>query len=46
VYKERAIMWKSKERSVDKCGVFDLSIIKNVILQKIVAHNFRYLPPT
>jgi hypothetical protein len=44
VYKEVAIMWKNKERSVDEGGVFGLSIIKHVTLQKIVAHDFRYDP--
>jgi hypothetical protein len=37
VYKEVAIIWKNKERSVDWGGVFGLSIIKHVTLQKIVA---------
>jgi len=37
-------MWKNKERSVDYGGVFGLSIIKHVTLQKIVAHDFRYDP--
>ena len=41
VYKEVAIMWKNKERYVDQGGVFDLSIIKHVTLQKIVDHDFR-----
>jgi hypothetical protein len=44
VYKEVAIMWKNKERSVDRGGVFGLSIIKHVTLQKIVAHDFQYDP--
>ena len=42
VYKEVAIMWKNKESYVDKGGVFGLSLIKHVTLQKIVAHDFRY----
>jgi hypothetical protein len=37
-------MWKNKERSVDSGGVFGLSIIKHVTLQKIVAHDFQYNP--
>ena len=37
-------MWKNKESYVDKGGVFGLSIIKHVTLQKIVAHDFRYDP--
>ena len=37
-------MWKNKESYVDEGGVFGLSIIKNVTLQKIVAHDFRYDP--
>jgi hypothetical protein len=44
VYKEVAIMWKNKERSVDWGGVCGLSIIKHVTLQKIVAHDFQYDP--
>jgi hypothetical protein len=44
VYKEVAIMWKNKERSVDWGDVFGLSIIKHVTLQKIVAHDFQYDP--
>ena len=44
MYKEVVIMWKNKERSVDQGGVFGLSIIKHVTLQKIVAHDFRYDP--
>jgi hypothetical protein len=44
VYKEVGIMWKNKERSVDLGGVFGLSIMKHVTLQKIVAHDFRYDP--
>ena len=44
MYKEVAIMWKNKESYVDKGGVFGLSIIKHVTLQKIVAHDFRYGP--
>ena len=44
MYKELAIMWKNKENYVDQDGVFDLSIIKHVTLQKIVAHDFRYDP--
>ena len=44
MYKEGAIMWKNKERSVDQGGVFGLSIIKHVTLQKIVAHDFWYDP--
>jgi len=44
VYKEVAIMWKNKERYVDEGGVFGLSIIKHLTLQKIVAHDFRYDP--
>ena len=44
MYKEVAIMWKNKERCVDYGGVFGLSIIKHVTLQKIVAHDFRYDP--
>ena len=39
-------MWKNKESYVDEGGVFDLSIIKHVTLQKIVAHYFRYDPRT
>jgi hypothetical protein len=35
-------MWKNKERSVDWGGVFGLSIIKHVTLQKIVAHDFHH----
>ena len=46
MYKEVAIMWKNKERSVDYGGVFGLSIITHVTLQKIVAHDFRYDPCT
>ena len=42
VYKEVAIMWKNKESYVDEGGVFGLSIIKHIPLQKIVAHDFRY----
>jgi hypothetical protein len=42
VYKEVAIMWKNKESYVDWGGVFGLSIIKHIILQQIVAHDFRY----
>jgi hypothetical protein len=42
VYKEVAIMWKNKERSVDSGGVSGLSIIKHVTLRKIVAHDFQY----
>jgi hypothetical protein len=37
-------MWKNKERSVDCGGVFGLSIIKHVTLQKIVAHDLQYDP--
>ena len=37
-------MWKNKERSVDEGGIFGLSIIKHVALQKIVAHDFQYNP--
>jgi hypothetical protein len=37
-------MWKNKERSVDWGGVFGLSIIKHVNLQKFVAHDFQYDP--
>ena len=44
MYKEVAIMLKNKERYVDKGGVFGLSIINHVTLQKIVAHDFRYDP--
>ena len=44
VYKEVAIMLKNKESYVDYGGVFGLSIIKHVTLQKIVAHDFRYDP--
>ncbi|PNF14105.1 hypothetical protein B7P43_G01068, partial [Cryptotermes secundus] len=44
VYKKVAIMWKNKERSIDLGGVFGLSIIKHVTLQKIVAHDFQYNP--
>ena len=44
MYKEVAIMWKNKERYIDLDGVFGLSIIKHVTLQKIVAHDFRYDP--
>jgi len=46
VYKEVAIMWKNKQRSVDYGGVFGLSIIEHVTLQNIVAHDFRYDPRT
>ena len=42
MYKEVAIMWKNKEMSVDYGGVFGLSIITHVTLQKIVAHDFIY----
>ena len=42
MYKEVAIMWKNKESYVNEGGVFGLSIIKHVTLQKIVAHDFRY----
>jgi hypothetical protein len=35
-------MWKNKERTVDLDGVFGLSIIKHVTLQRIVAHDFQY----
>jgi len=35
-------MWKNKKSYVDLGGVFGLSIIKHVTLQKIVAHDFRY----
>ena len=44
MYKEVAIMWKNKESYVDYGGVFGLSIIKHVTLQKSVAHDFRYDP--
>ena len=44
MYKEVAIMCKNKESYVDYGGVFGLSIIKHVTLQKIVAHDFRYVP--
>ena len=44
MYKEMAIMWKNKENYVDYDGVFGLSIIKHVTLQKIVVHDFRYDP--
>ena len=44
MYKEVAIMWKNKESYVDYGGVFGLSIIKHIALQKIVAHDFRYDP--
>ena len=44
MYKEVAIMWKNKESYLDKGGVFGLSIMKHVTLQKIVAHDFRYDP--
>jgi hypothetical protein len=37
-------MWKNRERSVDLCGVFGLSIMKHVTSQKIVAHDFQYNP--
>ena len=37
-------MWKNKESYVDEGGVFGLSMIKQVTLQKIVAHDFRYDP--
>ena len=37
-------MWKNKESYVDYGGVFGLSIIKYVTLQKIVAHDFWYGP--
>ena len=46
MYKEVAITWKNKESYVDEGGVFGLSIIKHVTLQKIVAHDFRYDPRT
>ena len=46
MYKEVAIMWKNKESYVDYGGVFGLSIITHVTLQKIVAHDFRYDPRT
>ena len=46
MYKEVAIMWKNKESYVDLGGVFGLSIIKYVTLQKNVAHDFRYDPRT
>ena len=46
MYKEVAIMRKNKESYVDYVGVFGLSIIKHVTLQKIVAHDFRYDPRT
>ena len=42
MYKEVAIMWKNKESYVDEGGVFGLSIIKHVTLQKIVADDLRY----
>ena len=45
MYKEVEIMWKNKESYVDEGGVFGLSIIKHVTLQKIVAHDFRYYSP-
>ena len=44
MYKEVAIMWKNKESYVDQSGVFGLSIIKHVTLQKNVAHDFRHDP--
>ena len=44
VYKEVAIMWKNKGSYVDWGGVFGLSIMKHVTLQKIVTHDFRYDP--
>ena len=44
VYKEVTIMWKNKESYVDEGGVFGLSIIEHVTLQKMVAHDFRYDP--
>ena len=34
MYKEVAIMWKNKGSYVDEDGVFGLSIIKHVTLQK------------
>ena len=37
-------MWKNKESYVGEGGVFGLSIIKHVTLQKIVAHDFRCDP--
>ena len=37
-------MWKNNESYIDYGGVFGLSIIKQVTLQKIVAHDFRYDP--
>jgi GTP cyclohydrolase I len=43
VYKEVAIMWINKESYVDWGGVFGLSIIQRVTLQKIVVHDFRYV---
>jgi hypothetical protein len=42
MYKEVAIMWKNKERSLDWGGVFGLLIIKHVTLQKIASHDFLY----
>jgi hypothetical protein len=44
VYKEVAIVWKNKEKSVDCGGEFSLSLIKHVTLQKIVAHDVQYDP--
>ena len=43
-HKEVASMWKNKESYVDLGGVFGLSIIKYVSLQRIVARYFRYVP--
>ena len=43
MYKEVAIMWKNKESYVDYGGVFGLSIIKHVTLQKIVAVFCRHM---
>ena len=37
-------MRKNKESYIDEDGVFGLSIIRQVTLQKIVAHDFRYDP--
>ena len=44
MYKEVVITWRNKELYVDYGGVFGLSLIKQVTLQNIVAHDFRYGP--
>ena len=40
MYKEVAVMWKNKESYVDSGGVFGLSIIKYVTLQKLLFMTF------